>query len=54
MKKEKKNNKKKKRELKKQYCFTLLPSTMDKVEKKADKNFASISATVESILREHS
>ena len=42
-----------KKELKKQYCFTLLPSMMDKVEKVADKDYASVSGTIEKIIREH-
>ena len=40
-------------ERKKPYCFTILPSTMDRVEKLAAKEYRSASAQVDIILREH-
>lgn len=50
----KKKKKEIKRETKKPYCFTLLPSTMDKVEKEASKHEGrSASLQVDIILRAH-
>ena len=39
-------------EMRQQYCFTLLPTVMDRVEKEASKNRISVSLQVNSILKE--
>lgn len=39
-------------ERKEQYCFTLTPSIMDKVEKDANKHFRSASLQVDLILKD--